>query len=254
MDEESRHEFYQFFKEASTIYDILSPDSFLRPYLEDIETLARMYRILREAYEPGIKVDKDFSRKTAQLVQKHTKGGAIKKTLEVYEINEDTLRKIEESKVSDTEKIFNLIKSIGKVISDNIGTSPYLISIGEKAELLIKLYKERQTTTQRTLDELKKLIEEMNAARREQSEKNMPAEVFSIFWLLKNEDIDNPEDKANLMRGVLEKYPHWKTSEKHNREVKQELYKVLLQAGIKDTQKIAKMAQNLMRVIKGGPE
>jgi type I restriction enzyme R subunit len=254
MDEERRHEFYQYFKESSTIYDILSPDAFLRPYLEDVEILARIYRILREAYEPGIRVDRDFSRKTAQLVQKHTKGGPIKDTLEVYEINEETLRKIEESKVSDTEKIFNLIKSIGKVISDNIGTSPYLISIGEKAELLIKLYKERQTTTQRTLDELKKLIEEMNAARSEQSEKNMSAEIFSIFWLLKNEGIDNPEDKANLMRGVLEKYPHWKTSEKHNREVKQELYKVLLQAGIKDTQKITKIAQNIMKVIKGGPE
>jgi type I restriction enzyme R subunit len=61
-----------FFKEIADIYDILSPDAFLRPYIADMETLTRMYKILREAYEPGIAIDKCFSRKTAKLVQAHT--------------------------------------------------------------------------------------------------------------------------------------------------------------------------------------
>jgi len=251
-DEQLRHEFYKFFKELSTIYDILSPDEFLRPYITDVETLARMYSILREAYEPGIRVDKDFSRKTAKLVQKHTKSGEIKPTIDVFEINEETLRKIEESGASDTEKIFNLIKSIKNAIIKGIYSSPYLISIGEKAEAIAKLYIERQKTTQATLEELKKIIEEINLARKEQAEKNMPVEVFSIFWLLKSEGINEPEEKANAMKGVLEEFPHWKKSESHEREVKQRMCGVLLQSGIQDAGLITKIAQKIIRVIRGG--
>lgn len=251
IDEEKRHEYYQFFKELSDIYDILSPDVFLRPHIENVETLARMYRILREAYDPGISIDKDFSKKTALLVQKHTTSSKVKASLEVYEINEDTLRVIERSKASDTEKVFNLLKSIERIILDCADKSLYLISIGEKAELIAKLYKERQRTTQETLEELKRIVEEINSARGEQAERNMPPEVFSIFWLLKNEGIDKPEDKANQMRSVLEQYPHWRNSEAHEREVKRELYKVLLQAGINDTRKASGLANNVMRVIRG---
>lgn len=251
MDEEVRHEYYQFFKELSNIYDILSPDAFLRPYIEDVETLARMYRLLKENYEPGLPIDREFSRKTARLVQEHTHGGKIKPTLDVYEINEDTLRKIEESNASDIEKVFNLLKSINKVIKDNIDRSPYLISIGEKAELIAKLYKERQKGTQETLEDLKKRIEEINSALKEQEESSIPPEVFSIYWLLKNDGVDEPEDKANQMKDVLDKFPYWKSSEKHEREVKQKLFGLLLKQE-RDVSKTKGITQRIMRAIRGG--
>ena len=252
MDEEKRHEYYQFFKEISSIYEILSPDAFLRPFIADMETLTRMYKILKEAYEPGIAIDKEFSRKTAKLVQEQTKSGKIKPTLEIYEINEATLRKIDESKASDTEKVFNLIKSIAKTIQDNVSRMPYLIPIGERAELISQLFKERQKNSQETLEELKRIIQEINAAKKEQAERDMPVEIFSIFWVLKKESIDQPEDKANQMRAVLAKYPHWRKSESHEREVKRELYAVLFQSGMRDTRKVTETAKNIMRVLKGG--
>lgn len=108
-DENIRHDFYEFFKEISDIYEITSPDAFLRPYIDDFDTLARMFKILREAYEPGIIVDKEFTRKTAKLVQEHTHSGKIKSTLDVYEINENTIKRLEEDNASDIEKVFNLL-------------------------------------------------------------------------------------------------------------------------------------------------
>ncbi|NAS89251.1 deoxyribonuclease HsdR [ANME-1 cluster archaeon AG-394-G21] len=252
MDEEKRHEYYLFFKEIADIYDILSPDAFLRPYIADMETLTRMYKIVREAYEPGIAIDKSFSRKTAKLVQAHTKTGTIKPALKIYEINESTVKKIEESTAYDTEKVFNLIRSIEKTIKKDITQKPYLIPIGERAEQITMLFKERQKNSQETLEELKKVIAEINAAKKEQAERDMPVEIFSIFWLFKNEGIDNPEDKANQMRRVLVQYPHWRTSERHEREVKRELYSVLFQAGIHDTHMITTLGQKTMNVLKGG--
>jgi type I restriction enzyme R subunit len=254
MDEEKRHEYYRFFKELSAIYDILSPDAFLRPYIADMETLTRMYKILKKAYEKGIKIDREFSRKTAELVQAHTKTGTIKPALSIYEIDDDTVKKIEESTAYDTEKVFNLIRSIEKTIEKDITQKPYLIPIGERAEAITKLFKERQKNSQQTLEELKKLIAEINAAKKEQAERDMPVEIFSIFWLFKNEGIDNPEDKANQMSAVLFQYPHWRRSERHEREIKRELYSVLFQAGLTDTHRITTVAQKIMNVLKGGSE
>ena len=211
-----------------------------------------MYRILKEAYEAGISIDYEFSKKTAELVQKHTRSGQIKAALEVYEINDNTLKLIEAEGSSDTEKVFNLLKSIERLVLDESAKQLYLISIGEKAELIAELYKERQRNTQETLEALKSLIAEINVARKEQAEKKMTPEVFSVFWLFKNEGVGNPEGKASQMEKVLTRFPHWKNSEKHEREVKQELIKILLQNGIRDAKRITEIANHIVRVIKGG--
>jgi len=186
------------------------------------------------------------------LVQAHTKTGTIKPALKIYEIDEDTVKELEASTAYDTETVFNLIRSIEKTIRDDVTQKPYLISIGERAEEITMRFKERQKNSQETLEELKKVIAEINAAKREQAERDMPVEIFSVFWLLKNEGIDNPEDKANQMRRVLEQYPHWRTTERHERKIKRELYSVLFQSGITDTYKIAEYGKKIMNVLKGG--
>ena len=248
MDEQIRHEYYSFYKELSSIYEILSPDAFLRPYVEDYDTLSRIYKILREAFDPGTPIDKDFLRKTAKLVQQHTKSGVIQPTLDIYEINEETLRKIEESKASDTEKIFNLLKGIVGTVTRDSQLSPYLISIGEKAEEIAKLFKQRQLSTQQTLEELRRIVEEMNEARREQAEKKMPVEVFAVMWLLKKEGLKDAEGSANQMKDTFEKFPHWKTSEKHEREIRNQLYKIMVKTGIKNFIDIVK---KIMQILTG---
>jgi len=65
------------------------------------------------------------------------------------------LKKIEESKKPDIEKVFNLLKSIEKEVINKKGVSPYLVSIGERAEAIAEMYKERQKSTQEALEELK---------------------------------------------------------------------------------------------------
>jgi len=249
MDEEERHAFYSFFKEISTIYDILSPDAFLRPYLDDYETLARIYRILREAYEAGIIVDKEFSRKTAKLVQEYTKSGEIMPALEVYEINDTTIQKIEDSKASDIEKVFNLLKGIEMAVIQQAQQSPYLISIGEKAEEIARQFKERQTQTQQVLEQLKLLVEEITAARKEQEERNLPIEVFATMWLFKQEGIPNAEETAMKMKEAFEENPHWKTSEEQQRIVRNKLYSLLVKAGF--AEKVADIGKRIMKILTG---
>jgi len=250
IDNNKRQAFYEFFKELADIYEILSPDAFLRPHMKDYDTLARMFRILREAYEPGIMVDKEFTRKTAKLVQEHTSSGVIRPSLEIYEINGDTIKKIEEDKKTDTEKVFNLLKSIGITVEKGGSACPYLRSIGEKAELISLLYQQRQKDTQETLEELKQLVEEINNAKKEQAEKHMPTEVFSAYWILKNENIQKPEEKAHQMIPIFDKYPYWKTSEEHERNFKRELLKIFALAQMNAKQSI-ELVNKILTILKG---
>ncbi len=192
LSDTPRHEFYEFYRKLSNLYEILSPDAFLRPYLENYDTLSRMYRILKEAYEPGVVIDRELVRKTARLVQEHTRSGKIKASLEVYEINEGLLRKLEESEASPTEKVFNLFRSLKDFISKEARANPALVSIGEKAEALAREFRERLKSAEEILEELKKIIEEINLARREMAEKGM--RLFTGF----------SSPKSRMLRGWQE--------------------------------------------------
>lgn len=252
-DEEVRQEFYHFFNELSDMYEIISPDAFLRPYIGDFTNLADMFRICKEAYESGVPVDREFARKTARLVQEHTESGQIGPALETYEIDENTLKKLEEKKASDTEKVFNLLRSIGMTVEKGLGTDPYLKSIGEKAEIISELFKQRQKDTKETLEELKRLIEEINQARRERTEKGMPKDVFTAYWILREEKVSEPEDKANSMREVFDKYPHWKTSEEHERKLKQEILKIFTGSNIRPKRAV-ELTNRIVTILKGAAE
>jgi len=250
MYEEKRQEFYKYFKELSQMYEIISPDNFLRPYLDDYETLSRMYMIVRENFDRRTLIDRDFTQKTALLVQQHTTSSVIGPTLEVCEINEETLKRIEESNVSDTEKIFNLIKSIEKTVEQLGNTAPYLVSIAEKAEHLVKLFEDRQQSTKETLEKLKEIIEEINTTQKEQAEKAMSSEIFTIYWILNKEKMPDAETLANDLQEVFAKYPHWHRSEGHEREIRNALYQAIFKGGIQDTKRVSDIVQNIINILK----
>jgi len=255
-NEEPRQEFYKFFRELADIYEILSPDSFLRPYIDDYDQLSRIYRLLRSAYDTAF-VDRELTRKTARLVQEHTRGGAIQDSLEIYEINEKLLERLEKDDTPDTVKIFNLLKSIQELINKEKHQAPYLLTIGERAEAIAQAYQLRIKNTQEALKELKKLIREINQAEKERAEKNLKPAAFAIYYVLNQDDLPDAEEIAREMEKSFEEYPHWEFSPAQERDVRIELYKVLLKKKVKDELKSSKtketneltlLVEKLMRV------
>ncbi len=254
MDEEKKREFYQFFKELQDRYEIISPDPFLRDYLDDFETLAKMYSLLRSNDKVEVTIDKEFANKTAELVRKYTNVGSLKPAIDIYEINGDTLRKIEESKASDTEKVFNLLNSVKKLVEKEAGKSPYLISIGEKANEIAKRYREGQITTQEALEEAKRLTEETVRAKVEESEKNISGDGFTVYWMLRSEGFKQAEEVAREAEAVFNEYPHWKESEEQGITVRQRLYGIILKSGMAECEDVVNLVGRIMRALKSGSE
>lgn len=185
-----------------------------------------MYKILREAFE-SVLIERELLRKTAKLVQKHTESSEIDDAFDIYEINNETFDKLEKSNIPDNKKVFNLIKSVHDYTDLNSGGHPYLILIGEKAERIAEFYKARQIETQETLGELKKLIDEINAARKEEEEKKMEK--------------------------ISEQCLYWRENEKHEHEVKKNLIKILINSRI-DKTKLISVTNKIINVLKGNKE
>src|ERR1017187_3885094 len=134
-DKEKREQFYAFFKELQNIYEILSPDAFLRPFLADYDALLRMFHLLRANYDRDQPVDKEFLRKTARLVQAHTQSGAIEDPTKFHALSAKALEAIASQKQSDMVKVFNLLKALANLVNAKASGEPYLISIGDRAEI-----------------------------------------------------------------------------------------------------------------------
>lgn len=185
------------------------------------------------------------------MVQEHTETSEIKSTLEIYEINENTLKKLEESSASNIEKVFNLLKSVQETVKNESNNSPYLISISEKAVLISEMFKERQKTTEEILEELKKIVTEINTAKAEQKSIGLEKDAFSIYWILKEGKVTNPDSVARDISSVLTQYPHWKTSEEHEREGRRKIYMILLSNKIQNPKYLV---EKIIQILKQGKQ
>ncbi len=153
-DAEQRDAFYRFFRELQELYEILSPDPFLRPFVDDYLALGNIYQILRSAWEARAPIYSEFLRKTADLVQKHTKAGDVGEPGEIYTIGIETLDEIAAQDTPDVVKVSNLLKVLRHLAADQAGQQPHLIPIGERAEAIVRAFEEGQISTQETLRQL----------------------------------------------------------------------------------------------------
>lgn len=247
-DKETRHEFYEYCRELQEVYEIISPDAFLRPYMTDYEELARMYHVVRANYERGVLVDKSFLRKTAKLVQEHTQTGEIRDPEDVYKLNAATLEKLASAEKPDTVKIFNLLKALDEMVRVNAQHEPYLINIGERAQQIAEAFEDRQKTTQDALDELQKLLAEVKEAEKQRDETRLSPEAFAVYWLLKKEGVKEAQRVAESVGKAFDQHPHWQTSSHQEQEVRRSLYKAFIDAGVKEA--VVETAQGIMRMLR----
>jgi type I restriction enzyme R subunit len=243
-------QFLVFWQELADVYDIISPDKFLRPYMTDMAKLTEIKLYIDSLRSEELNIDSKFSKKVAALVQKHTQSGDISPPLKICEINEDTLRIIDDENATPGEKVFNLIRSVRKKVQDEKGQMPALIPIGEKAEELIKRYIKRQEDTEKALDELKKLIDEIVRMYQEMADKSMNPDIFSFFWLFRMNNLPHPEEKANSMKDLLDHNPHWKTSETQEREVRKFLYKLIITKESKDIKSLTTLVNRILETVR----
>ncbi len=163
-DKDRREEYYRFFREIEELYELLSPDPFLRPYLDDYEKLAHVYHFLRTTYEHGGLADKGLLKKTGELVRMHTETSVIFEPQDEHDLTPETLKRLAASNGPKTVRVLNVLNTIRTLVEEKGAQRPYLIPIGARAEAIAQAFEKRQNTTQEALQELYKLAEEYEKA------------------------------------------------------------------------------------------
>ena len=254
FDEDKRKEFIKIFKQIQEIYEILSPDPFLRDYIEKYKLLVQIYKIIYQTYNPEVerkKVRRDILRKTENLIKENVELLHIADNLPLYEINKDIASTIKADKISERVKIASLYRSIKIHIERKKDESPYLVSIAEKVEEIIEQLRERQRSVENALEELTKIAEEIAEAEEEQEKSGLSKEEFSYFWILRRHDVENPEQKARDAQEILRERGHWIFNENIERELRKELYKLLLEHD-GDVVNLVNELLGIDRMIRGG--
>ena len=209
-DKDARERFFKFFKGVQNLYTIISPDSYLRPFMKDYQALASLYGFIRNAYADRVYIDKELTAKTRGLLQEHTESDRFELPGAVQELNADTLKEIRQNYASDTVKVLNLRKLLKQKVVDESGSKPFLISIGERAEAVAEAYENRQLTTQQALLEFEKLADESNQASIERAKLNLDENAYAVYKVLKNAADDiTPAQAGDLSKG-FENFPDYR--------------------------------------------
>lgn len=227
-DKGEREKFSKLFREVETLYEILSPDPFLRDYVERYQQLSALYAIVGVAFNVKGTPVRDLMNKTEELVRRHVTAEGLDKVLPLYKIDENTLEALKKDGGSDSAKIVNLARSLATAVKRGEDEQPHLIPIGDRAEEILHLFEDRQISTADALKELEKALGEYNAAQREMKERGFDMPTFSVYWILHRGGVKGADELAPLLSQLFTQYPNFRENPEERRDLKAELYKLLL--------------------------
>jgi len=230
FDEERREAFVQVFKDLQAAYEILSPDPFLRDYLDDYALVVQVYQVVYNYFNPEAekrRLQRELLHKTDALIREHVEVTSLVDTLPLYPINKGLANVVKADSVSERVKVTNLYRSLTVYIEAHQQAQPYLISIGEEVEAVIQRLRDRQIGVQAALEQLTALTEQAVAAREEQAESDLGSGEFALYWVLRGQGVVSPETTARAVHRILAEHPGWPYNPGLERRVRLELYKIL---------------------------
>ena len=224
---DEREAFFKFFRDTQNLYNIISPDSYLRPFMDDYQAVASLYSLIRNAYADRIYVDKELTAKTRELLQQHTDSHRFEMPGAIQALNADTLKEIKQNYSSDTVKVLNLRKLLQKKVIDESRSKPFLISIGERAEAITEAYENRQLTTQQVLLEFGELAEQYQQASSERVQMDLDENSYAVYTILKTVTEKINPKQARALNGVFDQFPDYQWDERQRSKLRSMFYAAL---------------------------
>ncbi len=221
-DPERRKAFFKEYKEIEMLYEIISPDAFLRPFIETYGTLTAIFQVVRKAYSKRIQVDREFQRKTEMLVRDQVGSYGVKPVEGLIEINAETIDLIKKQNCGDAIKVINLVKGIEKLAEEK-SDDPYLIAMLERAKAVQESFENRQSSTAEALEALIEEVGKNEARKKEQAEKSFDGLTYFVYQNLLDARIENAEEVSRKIRRAFSDFPDWKQSENAFRELRKKV-------------------------------
>ena len=246
-DPERRKTFFTEYKEIEMLYEIISPDVFLRPFIGTYGTLTAIFQVVRKAYTKRVQVDREFQRKTEMLVRDQVGSYGVKPVEELIEISAETIEFIKKRNSGDAIKVINLIKSIEKLAEEG-SDDPYLIAMAERAQAVQESFEKRQSSTAEALEDLLKEVGKNEERKREQAEKSFDGLTYFVYRSLLDAGIDNAEVVSRKIRRAFSDFPNWRVSEDALRELRKKVTFAIFEE-TEDINQVAPLVNDLFTLL-----
>ena len=237
---DAREDFFRFFRQVQTLYNILSPDAFLGPYIAQYLALSELYALIRNFYSSRVYVDREVTTKTKELLRKQTGIDFIDPPGAIYELGPKQLAALKKSDASTTVKILNLSRILKETINTEAISKPFVLSIGERAAAVEQSYdahlqssiealdeaerRKLEAFEQETLREYENLAEEYIAADAERRRLDLDENTYAIYTVLKLVNKENALATAQTINALFRDRADYQWDNKQEMQLRAEIY------------------------------
>ena len=240
------------------LFEILSPDPFLKEHVRAFEWLTSVYLAFDKEY--GAKMSDaellaEYGEKVKQLIQQRVDYEGITKNFR--ELNVNDLYVMERlNKMDDEEKALNLEKMLKQEISINVDTNPAYKKFSERLALIRKEFEQHQIDLSERIKRYQQLLEDIKKKGDEAKELGYSLKEYGIY-VISTEFIEGDKDvirefikeMTKRLENILDE--GWQESSKREeflKEVKRIVQELVLRK-YKDRVKVADFHKYLNRLV-----
>ncbi|MEM2178618.1 MAG: DUF3387 domain-containing protein [Candidatus Methanomethylicaceae archaeon] len=173
MDEEKAEKFVTNYKRLRRLFELLGPSPEKLKYQEE-------YTVLTEIYYTYLHRKRDFEDiegyvrkyfpKTLEIIQNTIDLGKIEELFPIIILNEEYLERMKEKYSDTSDRVSNMIFDIRKFIYTEKSRNPFLETIGERVNRILREIRERRMKTEEAYRELQQIVTEINEIQQRRKE------------------------------------------------------------------------------------
>ncbi|MBM7556773.1 type I restriction endonuclease subunit R [Halanaerobacter jeridensis] len=207
-DEDKRMEFKEAFKAFAESMDIVMPDPIADPYRDDLKTLGKIYKAVRNRYrDQNINV-KGLGGKIRKIIDNHIRVSDISLLHEPVSIlDEDKFDQVIKEKDKEKAKASEMEHAIRHTVNVKMEENPaFYQSLKERLEEIIEKQKQGRFDFAEQIEAMRGIINEIRNVRTKAEKLGLNEKEFALYELLEEESqSDNqPSEEVAEDRGEYE--------------------------------------------------
>ncbi len=240
-NEEKQQYFTTKYNRLKSLFEFLSPDPYLKPYVRSFEWLTSVYiAFLKEFKDSDDKhLLKGFGEKVKKLINENVEYEGITKNFRTLELGDIyVMQRLDE--MEEKEQALQLEKMLKNEISEHIESNPKFQKFSERLRAIRDEFENNQLSLTERIKEYKSLKRDIESAHKEAEDSGMDLNAYGIYLITKDfaPDADDSviKEYATELAGKLEDEvldKNWQNSSKYDLFMKN-IKRTVLELTLKD--------------------
>jgi hypothetical protein len=173
LDEEKAEKFVTNYKRLRRMFEFLGAHPKKLEYKEEFATLTEIYYTYlhrKRDFEETERYVKKYFPRTLEIIQQIIDVGRIQQLFPIITLDENYLDKLKQAYPDPDERVYNMIFDMKKFIYVEKSRTPYLETIGERVNKILREIRERKMRVEEAYQKLTQIIIEVGEIQKRRKE------------------------------------------------------------------------------------